>query len=92
MAIPVKIDASASEPSDPSPLADEGGIIEERRLKREHVIASHIASSIDALEDEKLDPLGGGWRSIGHSPESRASGARRPTKKMNQFRGTDSNG
>jgi hypothetical protein len=89
-AIPVKIDASSSEPSDPSPLADEGGIIEERRLEGEHIVPSHIASGVDTLEDEKLDALGGGWGSIGHRAESRARIARRPTKNRNQSRRIDS--
>ncbi len=50
-----KVDTAPTRRPDPSPLADQGGIAEQRGFDGQHVVARHIAGIVDAIEDEQLN-------------------------------------
>jgi hypothetical protein len=88
LATPMKVDPAASPFSDAAPFADEGNLVEERRLDCKNVIARHVPRAIDAVQYYELDVLV--CRRIAHDANSRSIEQRRPTKRWNQLEPSDS--
>jgi hypothetical protein len=57
--VSVKLDPTPATPSDPPPFADEGAVVEQRRLDGQDVVPGHVPRRVDTIKDNKLDILAG---------------------------------
>ena len=85
----MEVNASASGVSHTTLFADQGGVAEQRRLDRQHVIAGRVAALVYTIEHEQLDGKARGSRER-HGAECHAAWRRCPTQKWNRCERIDS--
>lgn len=86
----MEIEATTTRRTDPTPLARESHLAEQRRFDRKHIETGHIATRVAALEHEHLQFATGDLVGFHHDAIVAHGDRRRPTHSLNQSGANDS--